>query len=119
MSKRRSGTGEEICRTLFVHDARQSAERNQLEYAVAQLNVALEYDPDLAEARLLKGQLLIVQKNFTAARKELEAFTKQRPRDKDAAELLKLCQKAQSGDRGAVAPIIEVLVRQKAFGLAA
>src|SRR4051812_5671396 len=49
---------------LFARDALQSVEQKQFEYAMTQLNVALEFDPELTAARLLRGQLLIVSKDF-------------------------------------------------------
>ena len=41
-----------------------------------------DYDAENAEARLLKGQVLIVQKEFVKARQELEGYLKQRPTTK-------------------------------------
>jgi serine/threonine protein kinase len=103
---------------LFVRDAKQSAEKKQLDYALEQLNVALDSDPDNVEGRLVKGQILIVQKDYAEARKELKAYLKQRPNDKNAAELLLLCGATNREDIERTHAIAEVFARQKAFGLA-
>jgi len=103
---------------LFFQDARRSTEQKQFDYALAQVNVALEYDPQIVEARLLKGQLLIANKDFAAAQEALQAYLGQRPQDQDAAQLLDLCRKARPGEASSWAPFIEVFERQKATSLA-
>ena len=103
---------------FFIQDAKVSADKKRLDYALAQVNVALEYDPELSEARLLKGQLLIVSKEFAAAQEELREYVRQEPQDKDAAQLLELCRKARPEDSSGSVAFSEVFVRQKAFSLA-
>ena len=66
---------------LFFQAAKTSTAKKDIDYALAQVNVALEYDPDIEEARLLKGQLLIVGRDFVAARRELEQYVRHRPKD--------------------------------------
>ena len=102
---------------LFVRDARLSAEKRNLDYALDQVNVALDYDADLAEALLVKGQIYIVRKDFAAARRELEQYLQRRPDDKDAARLLELAR-GRPGDSSVAAALVDVFVRQGVFGLA-
>jgi hypothetical protein len=64
--------------------------------ALAQVKVAVEYDPGHAEARLLEAQVLIVKKDFPAARAALEKYCRLQPNDENAAELLRLCRRASS-----------------------
>jgi serine/threonine protein kinase len=104
---------------LFLRDARGSADRGEFDHALAQVNVALEYDPDKVEARLLKGQLLIVLKDFPAAQNELAAYLRQQPKDENATQLLALCRTARRGDTTASAPFVEVFDRQNALVFAA
>ena len=69
---------------------------------------AVEYDPDREDARLLKGQLLIVRGEYRAALSELEIYLKLKPADAEAAELVKLCKHARPGDTAHVAALAEV-----------
>jgi serine/threonine protein kinase len=103
---------------LFVADARQSGEQERLDYALAQVNVALEYDPASVDGRLLKGQLLIVKRDFAAAEKVLAPYVQQRPQDKEAAALLMLCRVARPDDARQAHSIAQVFFRQRLFGLA-
>jgi len=103
---------------FFVQDAKVSADKKRLDYALAQVTVALEYNPEMSEARLLKGQLLIVAKDLASAQQELEQYVQKEPKDKDAAQLLALCRKARPQDPATSSAFAEILVRQKAFGLA-
>jgi serine/threonine protein kinase len=103
---------------FFVRDAKISADQKQFDYALAQLSVALDYDPEQAAARLLKSQLLIVKKDFAAAQRELQQYLRQRPDDRDAAELLELSGQARPDDASSSAPFVPVFARQKAFTLA-
>ena len=49
-------------------------DRRRFDNALAQANVALEYDPDNAPARLLKAQVLIVRQDYAAAVRELDQY---------------------------------------------
>jgi hypothetical protein len=102
---------------LFVRDARLSAERKNLDYALDQVNVALDYDADLADALLVKGQIYIVRKDFAAARRELDQYLQRRSDDKSARRLRELCN-GRPGDSSVAAALVEVFVQQGAFGLA-
>ncbi|OAI48206.1 hypothetical protein AYO44_07540 [Planctomycetaceae bacterium SCGC AG-212-F19] len=104
----------------FVESARLSlsSDRRNLDAALAQINVALDYDPDNAEARLLKGQMLIVLGNFTAARTELQEYLRRKPQDGLARKLAELCGAARRDDVPTQLAFAEVFMKQNAPGLA-
>jgi serine/threonine protein kinase len=102
----------------FVEAAHAAAERKKFADALAQVNVALEYDPDYAPARLLKGQLLIARKDFVAARQELERYLKSRPGDEYTAKLARLCAVGKVDDPALNAELADVLIRQQMTTLA-
>ncbi|MBC7820564.1 MAG: protein kinase, partial [Planctomycetaceae bacterium] len=56
--------------------ARQLAGDGNVDEALSQIAVMLLYDPKNAQARLLKGQLLIAQERWTEGRKELDEYFK-------------------------------------------
>ena len=58
-----------------------------------QVVIALDYDPNHADALLLRAQLFLAGKNFKAARTDLENYVKQKRSDTDAVALLELCKK--------------------------
>jgi serine/threonine protein kinase len=96
----------------FVEAARLAAQRRKLDDALAQVNAALDYDPDYASAHLLKGQLAIARKDFAAARPELELYLKLRPGDTDAKKLADLAATARADDPAAGAELANVLLKQ-------
>lgn len=104
---------------FFLQDARRSAGKGQIDYALAQVDVALDYDPELVEARLVKGQLLIVKGDRRGAAQELALYVRQRPRDAEALRLLDLCRQSKPANPVQPAAIAEVFLRQKEYGLAA
>ena len=81
----------------FLKAARQAVEHRELDDAMAQVSVALDYDGDNGEALLLKGQLLVSRKEFAAAAKVLDRYVQIKPDDLIAAKLAKLCA-APRGD---------------------
>src|SRR5262249_28309698 len=93
------------------------AGEGELEKALVQVDFALEYEPNHAEARLLRGQILIAQKHFAEGRAELEQYLKQRPKDADARKLADLCE-GKSDDPTVLFAIAEVFQRQMLFALA-
>jgi serine/threonine protein kinase len=102
----------------FVRSARQVAGEGDFEKALIQIDFALEYDSDNAEAHLLKGQILIAQKDFAAGREQLGRYLRQRPGDADAKKLAELCQ-GKAEDSSVLFAIAEVFQQQKAYALAA
>ena len=89
-----------------------------LDDALKQINLALTYaNKDHAEARLLKGQVLIAQKEYVKARAELERYARLQPQDRDGQELLRLCQTAKGDDTNLFLAFAGVFRRQKADAL--
>ena len=74
----------------FLEAARLAADRQRFDNALAQVNVALDYDPASAEAHLLKAQVLIVKNQFPAARTELNEYLGRNASDAEARQLLTL-----------------------------
>ena len=101
----------------LVRSARLLVNDWQMDEALAQLDFAQEYDAKYAEARLVKGQMLIAQKNFAAGRAELEEYLRQRPQDADAKKLLDLCARGKPDDPAVLIAVAEVFQRQKMPGL--
>jgi serine/threonine protein kinase len=103
----------------FVEAAHAAVQRKKFDQALVQISMAVEYDPDHADAQLLKGQLLLVSGDFDKARVELERYRRLRPSDETASELLELCRKGKPDEAGTAASIAAVLRRQNALVLAA
>jgi len=101
----------------LVHSARLLANDWQMPEAVAQLEFAQEYDAKYVEARLVKGQMLIAQKDFAAGRAELEEYLRHRPQDVDAKKLVDLCARSKPDDPAFLIAVAEVFQRQKMPGL--
>jgi serine/threonine protein kinase len=102
----------------FVEAARLAIERRRYPSARTQLDLALEYDPDRADARLLRGQLLILEKEFAAARQELAHYLRQRPRDALAARLHYFCGRDRPDDPGNLLTLAQILEQQNSPALA-
>ncbi len=83
----------------LVKAARLAVDKRQYDDALTQVKLALDYDADHIEARLLKAQLLIVRMDFAGARKELERYLKHKPEDA-AAQAQGTVQPSASGGRG-------------------
>jgi serine/threonine protein kinase len=101
----------------FVQSARLMANDGQIDKALKQIDVALEYDSTNIDARLLKGQIFISQRDWKAGRAELEAYVKQK-KDADAIRLLEFCVVGKERDSIVLTALAEILQKQKVFGLA-
>jgi serine/threonine protein kinase len=101
----------------FVRAARQAINERQFDDALAQVNVALDFDRNHAAAHLVKGQLLVVRKEYTSAQTELEEYLKDTPQDKDALRLASLCRKARP-DEPTLLAFAEAFNEQREFALA-
>lgn len=86
--------------------------------ALVHVETALDYAPEHEEARLLKGQLLIVQRHFPAAAEELAKVVQQTPGRPGAAALLHLCQQTKSDDQAAQLAFAAAFTEQGAYALA-
>ncbi|HTU22267.1 MAG TPA: protein kinase [Gemmataceae bacterium] len=102
----------------LVKAARLAVDRRQYDDALTQVKLALDYDPDHAEARLLKGQLLIVSNDFAAAVTELERHVRQRPKDAEARHLLALCRREKPAEVSNLLRLAEAFERAKVPALA-
>jgi serine/threonine protein kinase len=99
----------------LLRSARLSINDRHLDDALKQIDLALTYaEKDHAEARLLKGQVLIAQKEYPKARVELERYGRLRPQDQEGQELLRLCQTAKGDDTSLFLAFADVFRRQKA-----
>ena len=103
---------------FFVQDAKVSADNKRLDYALAQVTVALEYDPEMSEARLLKGQLLIVGKDLASAEQELEQYVQKEPRTKMRPNCWRCAGRPDRKTPPLRLPLRRYWFSQKAFGLA-
>ena len=102
----------------FVEAARLAAQRRKLDDALAQVNAALDYDPDYASAHLLKGQLAVARKDFAAAKVELDLYLRLQPSDADAKKLAQLASTARADDPGVAAELAGILLKQNVPTLA-
>ncbi|MBL8793289.1 MAG: protein kinase [Planctomycetia bacterium] len=103
----------------LVAAARMVANEGQFKEALEQLEVALDYDSGYADARLLRGQILIGQKKWEEARDDLAEYLRQNPTNADAKSLASLTAKGRKDDPGTLLAVAGVLQRQRAFGPAA
>lgn len=100
-----------------MKSARLAAEQRDFEDARTQVEAALAAEPNQADVRLLKAQLLIVAQDFPAATNELEQYLKARPADTRTRRLRELCRDAQPDDLTRLLPIASVLMEQQASSL--
>jgi len=118
----------------FVAAARLAVDQYHFDEALSDVSLALDYDPDYAAARLLRGQLLILNKDYAGARRELENYLARKPQDeagaslaelwerksqdKAAASLLELCQRKNPDDPATMLAFAQLLQQQKQLALA-
>ena len=102
----------------FMEAAHFAVERKKFDTALVQVRTALDYDPERAEALLLKGQLLLVAGKYREAQPELEHYLRLNPKDALAAELAELSRRGRPGDASSAAAIANVFRRQQATTLA-
>ncbi len=102
----------------FIEAAHFAVDRKKFDTALVQVSTAVEYDPERADARLFKAQLLIVNGDYPGAVTELQRYLQLGPKDPDAAALLELCRRGNPSDAATVAAIAAVFRRQNAVSLA-
>ena len=118
----------------FVAAARLAVDQFHFDEALSEVSLALDYDPGYGDARLLKGQLLIANKDFAAAKRELEAYlAEQRPADPKASsaelrekrsqqqgvsDLVDLCGRKDPDNPAVLLGFAQLLQQQKAAALA-
>ena len=103
----------------LVRAARVIANEGKFDDALAQATLAVGIDEYDANARSLRGQLLIGEQDYKGAYAEFKACLKIKPDDAAAQNLLKLCESARSDHSGQLLTLADELSRQKAFTLAA
>jgi serine/threonine protein kinase len=99
----------------LVVAARQVANTSNIKEAREQVELALLYEPKNADAHLLRGQILLGQKEWSAARGELEQYLQQR-NDPDVRKLLDLCSTGKVNDAATQSAVADVLGRQNVPG---
>src|SRR5262249_31688088 len=82
----------------FVRAARLLLNEREYKDELAQVNLALEYEPNNVEAQLARGQLLIVEQQYADAATMLDKYLKRQPDDASAKKLAELCRKARPDD---------------------
>ncbi|OAI53474.1 hypothetical protein AYO44_15955 [Planctomycetaceae bacterium SCGC AG-212-F19] len=99
----------------LVGAARQVANAANFKDAHKQVDLVLAYEPQDADAHLLKGQIFLGQKDWTAAKGELEQYLLQK-NDADVTKLLALCSTGKVNDAATQFAVAEVLGRQNVPG---
>lgn len=103
--------------SAYLRAARLAIHGGEFTDALVQVDTALDYQPDHAEARLLKGQLLLVRREFGNAAVELDKYLHLRPTDPQAKKLAELARRAKPDDAATLAALGEVLRQQGAYPL--
>ncbi|MBA3697316.1 MAG: protein kinase [Planctomycetes bacterium] len=113
-------TAERAAAPALIFQARAAVEHRRHEQALAHTELALTFDPDLMEARLLRAQILVALRKYAAAATELERYLQVRTTDKDAAELARLSRQGAREHHSAQLDnaLVAVLIRQGATDLA-
>lgn len=116
-------TEQRLSAPALLAKARRAAERKEFADARQDLDLALTYNPDLAEGHMLRAQLLVRDQDFEGAGRELLRYLASAPDDPDARRLAELCAQAQA--QGGAGPgsvlataIADVFSRQGAFSFA-
>jgi len=100
----------------LLQAARLLVNEKQFADALGQVELALSFDANVAEARLLHAQLLLGEQRYAEAQEELAAYTKLSPGQDQAIRLL--AQGATGNHPGKLLAIADEMARQKAFALA-
>ncbi len=102
----------------FARAARLSANDGQFDDALAQVEVALDWDPELTGAYLLKGQLLIGLGKYPEAVAPLREYNRRSPGDAEAARLEQLAGRPETDRAPYFQRLREVFEGQKMSALA-
>ncbi|MCY3019315.1 MAG: protein kinase [Planctomycetota bacterium] len=101
----------------FLSAARLSVNELKLDAALPHLDVVLEYDPENADARLLRGQVRVGTDDYAGAVADLSEYLKARPDDANARKLSDLCRTARPGNPEHAAAFADIFTRQKMWAL--
>jgi serine/threonine protein kinase len=102
----------------FVRAARLIVEEKKFEDALAQVEIALESDPQLADAHLLRGQILLGLDKFSQATDALKDYLRKNPGDGDAKMLFTLLRNPDRDNPKYYLQIGDILQSQKLPALA-
>jgi predicted Zn finger-like uncharacterized protein len=103
---------------LLLRAAKSALGERQYDDALVQASAAAQTAPDNADARLLKGQLLITRLRFAEAAAELEEYRKLQGEDADVQKLTELCRTAQPEDVNSRLAFVEVFTQRGELALA-
>jgi serine/threonine protein kinase len=81
----------------FLRAAQSTAAEKQFGDALAQANIALDFDPSLTEGYLLQGQLLLTLQRSPEAVKPLREYVARKPIAATASKLLRLAEQPREG----------------------
>jgi len=103
---------QKLAAPALVAKARQHAAAKEWPEAAQNVDLALRYDTTLSAALLLRGQLLVHERQWTQAMRTLADYLELNPTDEDARQLAGLCDKAATAESSAiVTAIADRLVR--------
>ena len=102
----------------FVRAGQMLLGEGRFSDALAQADVALDFDPKAAEAKLLRGHALIGLLRFREAHDELDGYLKARSTDSAAKLLGERCRQINQGNTTELAALADELNRQKIFVVA-
>ena len=110
---------EQLVRSVptLVRSARLLADEGDVDEARRQVELALGYDGNNADAHLLKGQLFVSEKKWDPGRAQPAQYLKLRPGDSDAQKLLDLCARGNKADTAFLVEVAEVFQKQKLYGV--
>ncbi|HZZ82256.1 MAG TPA: tetratricopeptide repeat protein, partial [Gemmataceae bacterium] len=103
----------------LVRAARLTINEREFDDALSQLDMVLNINDNEADARLLKGQVLLARQEFQAARGELKAYLATHPDSNDVKNLIELANQAKMDDIASLTTLATELNRQKAYAVAA
>ncbi len=97
---------QKLAAPALVSKARQHTAAKEWADAADNVNLALRYDPTLAAAHLLRGQLLVHERQWALASRSLADYLALSPLDDDARKLAGLCDEAVATETSAVVTAI-------------
>ena len=116
--QRRRRAEQKSAAPAFLGRAQNTALSHDFPGALQDVNVALNFDPELTGAHLLKAQLLITMKRYPEAVSELDGYLKTGG-DADAVQLKELCEQAGKEETPALASAFaDIFLRQQAYAFA-
>lgn len=103
---------------VLLRAAQGAVNDRQYDDALTYASIAVKSAPELAEARLLKGKLLITRHRYAEALTELEEHQKLKGPDPAVQALAQLCRTAQSSDEAAALTFADQFAQRQEHALA-